>query len=591
MPTILVADDNSNIQKMVALAFKDEGIDVVTVGNGEAAIRKAVEVTPDIVLADIFMPVRSGYEVCEYLKQTTRFAHIPVILLAGAFDPFDEREAQRVGADGVLKKPFVPTDPLVNLVKGLLAKSSSSVLVSVATPAQSATSFEGKPASAAPVAPHHSEKPPAASITPEFSSEMDEEPVVQDFSLTPSQLGSGKEGGSDPFADMLARHAEKDAEPLFQPSFQKDLPQQETAEATDNLPSWMTNPPAAEQTVPSIEDVGFVQKSPPLNPQEKQLGGRGWHIEPAGSSNPEEETIVEPLDRFVSQHLSEPVQPVPQGKSNSVFAPPPPPVTAFSIESADDEIHVQTPKPANSLIETDELTSSVKPASSITDWQPTFPAAPPQGAQILDPAEEPVPSWRSFTPVAGPPSHPVIEEVHEPVAASEESHGAQEQNIAKESGDIEGINVTTESNFTELQAAPQLETRHEPAAESHTLADAVPNPVVQDQPVADFAPTHSVEDHKEENRAPEAILDANQWKELEAATVEVARANLKVDEISTAQDNSVAVPAASPMDTKAVEDMVTRVVERMQPKILEVITREVLRPLVEALVRRQLEEK
>ncbi len=590
MPTILVADDNSNIQKMVALAFKDEGIDVVTVGNGEAAIRKAVEVSPDIVLADIFMPVRSGYEVCEYLKQTTRFAHIPVILLAGAFDPFDEREAQRVGADGVLKKPFVPTEPLVNLVKSLLAKSSSSVLVSVATPAQSATSFEGKPASAAPVAPHHLEKPPAASITPEFSSEMDEEPAIQDFSLSPSQLGSGKEGGSDPFADMLARHAEKDAEPLFQPSFQKDSPQQEPAESTDNLPSWMTKPPAAEQTVARIEDVGFVQKSPPLNPQEKQLGGRGWHIEPAGTSNPEEETIVEPLDRFVSQHLSEPVHQVHQGQSESLLTPPPP-VTAFSNDSPEDELHSQTPNPANTLIETDELTSSVKPASSITDWQPTFPATPPQGAQILDPAEEPIPSWRSFAPVAGPPSHSVIEEVHEPVAASEESHGAQEPNIAKESGTIEGINATNESNFTELQAAPLVETAPESAAESQTVADSAPEPVAQDQPAADLAPALSVEDHKEEDRAPEAILDANQWKELEAATVEVARANLKVDDLSTAQDNSVSLPATSPMDTKAVEDMVTRVVERMQPKILEVITREVLRPLVEALVRRQLEEK
>lgn len=591
MPTILVADDNSNIQKMVALAFKDEGIDVVTVGNGEAAIRKAVEVTPDIVLADIFMPVRSGYEVCEYLKQTTRFAHIPVILLAGAFDPFDEREAQRVGADGVLKKPFVPTEPLVNLVKSLLAKSSSSVLVSVATPAQSAISFEGKPASAAPVAPHHLEKPPAASITPEFSSEMDEEPAIQDFSLSPSQLGAGKEGGSDPFADLLARHAEKDAEPLFQPSFQKDFPQQEPAEATDHLASWMNKPAAAEQTAPRIEDVGFVQKSPPLNPQEKELSGRGWHIEPVGTSHPEEETIVEPMDRFVSEHLSGPTQSVHQGKSESPLTSPPPPVTAFSIDSEDDEIHDQTPKPADSLIENDEVTSSVKPASSLTDWQPSFSAAPPQGAQILDPVEEPIPSWRSFTPVAGPPSQSVIEEVQEPAGASEESHGAQEPNIAKESGTIEDKNVTNESNFTELQASPLVETAVESAGESQTVADAVPDPAVQDQPVADFAPTLSVEEHKEENPATEAILDANQWKELEAATVEVARANLKLDDISTAQTNSIEEPTASPMDTKAVEDMVTRVVERMQPKILEVITREVLRPLVEALVRRQMEEK
>ena len=132
MPTILVADDNSNIQKMVSLALKDQGIDVVSVGNGEAAVRKLPEVLPDLVLADIFMPVRNGYEVCEFVKQDPRFAHTPVVLLVGAFDPLDEHEAQRVGADGVLKKPFVPPDPLITMVKSLLARSASEPLVPVA---------------------------------------------------------------------------------------------------------------------------------------------------------------------------------------------------------------------------------------------------------------------------------------------------------------------------------------------------------------------------------------------------------------------------------------------------------------------------
>ncbi|GAC1620564.1 MAG: hypothetical protein NVS9B13_11010 [Candidatus Acidiferrum sp.] len=123
MAKILVADDNSNIQKMVGLALKDQGIDVVAVGNGEAAVRKISEIRPDLVLADVFMPVRNGYEVCQYVKQDASLAHIPVILLVGAFDPLDEQEAQRVGADGVLKKPFVPPDPLISMVKSALARA------------------------------------------------------------------------------------------------------------------------------------------------------------------------------------------------------------------------------------------------------------------------------------------------------------------------------------------------------------------------------------------------------------------------------------------------------------------------------------
>jgi CheY-like chemotaxis protein len=131
LPRILIADDNSNIQRMAALALKDAGIEVIAVGNGEAAVRKLSEILPDLVLADIFMPVRNGYEVCEYVKRDPRYANIPVLLLAGAFDPFDEQEAQRVHADGVLKKPFVPPDPLINAVKALLAKSAGDRLMAV----------------------------------------------------------------------------------------------------------------------------------------------------------------------------------------------------------------------------------------------------------------------------------------------------------------------------------------------------------------------------------------------------------------------------------------------------------------------------
>src|ERR1700747_1993708 len=120
---ILVADDNSNIQKMVSLALKDQGIDVVAVGNGEAAVRKISDLRPDLVLADVFMPVRNGYEVCQFVKMDASLAHIPVILLVGAFDPLDEQEASRVGADGVLKKPFVPPDPLISMVKAALARA------------------------------------------------------------------------------------------------------------------------------------------------------------------------------------------------------------------------------------------------------------------------------------------------------------------------------------------------------------------------------------------------------------------------------------------------------------------------------------
>src|ERR1700732_348524 len=145
---ILVADDNSNIQKMVGLALKDHGIEVVAVGNGEAAVRKISDLRPDLGLAAGFRPVRNGYEVCKYVKDDAALAHIPVILLVGAFDPLDEQEAQRVGADGVLKKPFVPPDPLISMVKSALLRASSGHTAVSATAGKTTASATSKVGSA-----------------------------------------------------------------------------------------------------------------------------------------------------------------------------------------------------------------------------------------------------------------------------------------------------------------------------------------------------------------------------------------------------------------------------------------------------------
>ena len=136
---------------MVGLALKDHGIDVVAVGNGEAAVRKISDVRPDLVLADVFMPVRNGYEVCKYVKDDSSLAHIPVILLVGAFDPLDEQEAQRVGADGVLKKPFVPPDPLISMVKSALLRASTAQAVAAADKGSTSAMIGGPAASSRPV--------------------------------------------------------------------------------------------------------------------------------------------------------------------------------------------------------------------------------------------------------------------------------------------------------------------------------------------------------------------------------------------------------------------------------------------------------
>ena len=68
---LLLADDSATIQKVIDLTFADEGVRVVAVGNGQDAIDQLLEESPDIVLADVFMPVAMAYEVCEYVKNTS----------------------------------------------------------------------------------------------------------------------------------------------------------------------------------------------------------------------------------------------------------------------------------------------------------------------------------------------------------------------------------------------------------------------------------------------------------------------------------------------------------------------------------------
>jgi CheY-like chemotaxis protein len=117
---LLLADDSVTIQKVIDLTFADEGVEVITVGDGTDAIEKVEQWLPDVVLADVFMPGFNGYEVCEYIKGSEKLKHIPVMLLVGSFEPFDEVEARRVGANDTLTKPFQSIRRLIEKVGDLV---------------------------------------------------------------------------------------------------------------------------------------------------------------------------------------------------------------------------------------------------------------------------------------------------------------------------------------------------------------------------------------------------------------------------------------------------------------------------------------
>lgn len=171
--TVLIADDSPTVQKKASGVLTGEGIEVVTVSNGVAAIKKLPTARPLVVLADVSMPGKDGYEVCEFIKSSPDFIRVPVVLVFSDDDVYDEQRGARAGADGRIKKPF-DHDELVAVVGKFISRSES---------AQSEPRLKDT-------------MTPAASARPEVVTEpVDEEPTisprqpVHDFGALTGEFG------------------------------------------------------------------------------------------------------------------------------------------------------------------------------------------------------------------------------------------------------------------------------------------------------------------------------------------------------------------------------------------------------------------
>ena len=135
MSRILLADDSPHAQRMGERILREDGFEVVSLTDGDAALLRLADVDPDLILADVFLPGKSGLDLCRHVKSDPRMRHVRVVLTAGLLEPFDEDEAKRAGCDAILKKPFEASkvmntiDPLVKeaqLARGLFAESLAS---------------------------------------------------------------------------------------------------------------------------------------------------------------------------------------------------------------------------------------------------------------------------------------------------------------------------------------------------------------------------------------------------------------------------------------------------------------------------------
>ncbi len=130
--TILLADDSLTIQKVVELTFADTEYEVTAVSSGDELLQRLPAVKPDLVICDVIMPGRDGYEVCQEIKSSPDFLHLPVILLTGTFEPFDRDRAIAVGCSEIITKPF-EAKKLVDAVERLASSPAAPSLSSADT--------------------------------------------------------------------------------------------------------------------------------------------------------------------------------------------------------------------------------------------------------------------------------------------------------------------------------------------------------------------------------------------------------------------------------------------------------------------------
>ncbi len=539
MAKILVADDNSNIQKMVGLALKDEGIDVVAVGNGEAAVRKISAVRPDLVLADIFMPVRNGYEVCQYVKGDSTLSHIPVILLVGAFDPLDEQEAQRVGADGVLKKPFVPPDPLISMVKSALSRAGVSTEGAAETPASSNGAY-----SAAPAAPAEVQFP--------AQPEPFEEPIAE--RPAPFKI----EGSSQPlaFGSLLeSPAAEEDSTPV-QPAQPTIVPERDWRNAKDETEA--EEEEETEKTHSSWRrdgaDEAFADASAPasgrLDWRDLDFARKSSQQEPASpwleANDPSEETQV--LDNEPQASTAASGMP----KISDPLAPPPAApfasdAWAAAIAAGEDE--------------------SREEAHTTTE-----PPAPEQAAPDVSVYDQ------SYAQEDGPPPAPAQETPNAAPAANAWEAEAQKVSQLASTWDAHPHPHWAEAPASEHAAPEDEQSAETPPAPAYSgavdeIAAAAP-PELQLAPEQISSETfEAIREEATQEIAAEEHLDAPEFAAPEPAP-------------SSPESVPSAESAAAP--SVHVDEVVARVLARMDPEVLKAVTREILKPVVEAIVREEM---
>jgi len=649
---ILVADDNSNVQKTVALALADLGVEVVAVNNGEAAVRKLADVSPDLVLADIFMPVRNGYEVCEYIKKDSRFAGVPVVLLVGAFDPLDEREAQRVGADGILKKPFVPPDPLITMVKTLLDRTLGDRLVAVAV-SKSAASAQNKAGGVATAEEHHS--------APETTEEL----PAEEFRPPTERVSFGEAERPMAFGQLLeslAQNSPAQGSAAVDPVDNEQILTSSRDASLGDPIFWRTEEPKPEIAEENSEPAEDVSPDIPLSAwkpdEEAMTRAKAEFLEPVepfelvreekDQEVVENPTVVEPASLIMLDPASQASLTVDAAKPEDLAANPiewmasvpPPPAEEIPVAAADwsggapeatDKLNAGDAPNLESPLEPVTQDSSAEIAALALTPSPA--PEPSSSASLAQPAFKPLAQsaedtarsilkqdWADLAAsLQTKPTEPMPEKakpapaiVAQPSAeAPSRGQTASENAAAADSKPVtQSVEDTARSipkqDWSDLTTSLQMKAT-EPAAEKPKSAPAfTAQPSATADPIARTTPAnpspndskrlkqnvedtaHTIPKQDWSNLATSLQAEPHEpgTEETESAPVPAAQASAPNAQPEPAKASSLDSP-----DPALVEAVVQRVLEKMRPQVVDIITKEFLRPVVQALVHREIQKR
>jgi CheY-like chemotaxis protein len=308
---LLLADDSITIQKVVGIIFAGDEYELTVVDNGNAAIEKAKEVLPDVVLVDALMPGKNGYEVCQAMRQDPALQHLPLLLLTGAFEPFDEEKARQSGADDFITKPF-ESQQLLERVSKLLSLAKDRPMggaVAAAPPAEELVADQDDWAAMT--------APDLMAPTPELPAEPEPEAAPLTFSTFESAMADAPAEASVEqvaAADDLWGAFEMEEVPAAEAGNDvQDLTENQFVAGGDELAAAL-GAPVAEPTVPADDwgaapEIDFAAETVAVEPAAIDEEVVGFSEEAFTVEPPPAAVADSPEPAFAAAAIAAPVEP------------------------------------------------------------------------------------------------------------------------------------------------------------------------------------------------------------------------------------------------------------------------------------------